>query len=351
MSKKSVRLAILGTGSMARFHATRFNEIPGCKIVAASDVDLARAEEFAAKYGIPAAFAGAGELFEKADFDAVCIVTPDAFHAPLSLEAIRAGKHVLCEKPLAVTWPDAKRMAAAAKKAGVINMVNFSYRGWPAIQAVAAVVRRGEIGEVRHVEASYLQAWLASKIMGDWRTKPAWLWRLSSKHGSKGVLGDVGVHIVDFATFPAGHLASVYCRLKTFPKAPRNRVGEYILDANDSAVLNVEFQNGTLGTIHTTRWCGGHSNRLFLKISGTRGTVEIDSDRTTTGYRICAGKDLDKGAWREVAAPAVPNIYQRFIKSIRTGKQDQPDFARGAEIQKILDACFVSDARRCPVRV
>ncbi len=351
MSKKSVRLAVLGTGGMANVHAERFNAIAGCKVVAAADVDLTRATAFAEKHQIPAAFAGAKDLLKKADFDAVTIVTPDAFHAPLALECLKAGKHVLCEKPLALNYPDAKRMVAAARKSGAINMVNFSYRDWPAIQAVAAIVQRGQISDVRHVEASYLQAWLASKIWGDWRTTPAWLWRLSSQHGSKGVLGDVGVHIVDFATFPVGPISSVYCRLKAFDKAPGNRIGEYPLDANDSAVLNVEFQSGALGTIHTTRWCGGHANRLFLKIAGTKGTVEIDSDRTTAGYRICAGEDLDKALWRDVAVTEVATNYQRFIKAIRTGKQDQPDFNRGAEIQKVLDACFVSDAEKRPVTV
>jgi predicted dehydrogenase len=204
---------------------------------------------------------------------------------------------------------------------------------------------------MRHVEASYLQSWLPSKIWGDWRTTPTWLWRLSSSHGSKGALGDVGVHIIDFATYPVGHISSVYCRLKAFRKAPRDRVGEYVLDANDSAVLSIEFKNGALGTIHTTRWAGGHINRLYLKISGTKGSVEIDSERATDAYRISAGKDLDKGLWKDVKTAPVPNNYQRFVRSILTGKQDQPDFARGAEIQKTLDACFKSDAEQRPVRV
>lgn len=351
MSRKPVRLAILGTGGMANVHAERFNAISECEVVAAADIDLARAQDFAAKHQIGSAYSGVQELLRASRFDAVTIVTPDAFHAPLALACLKAGKHVLCEKPLALTYPDARRMAAAAKKAGVINMVNLSYRDWPAIQAVAAIVQAGEIGEIRHVESSYLQAWLASRIWGDWRTTPAWLWRLSQKHGSKGVLGDVGVHIVDFTTFPVGPISSVFCRLKAFRKAPGDRIGEYRLDANDSAVLNVEFRNGALGTIHTTRWCGGHANRLFLKIAGTRGTVEIDSDKTTAGYRICAGRDLDKGLWRDVAVTAVATNYQRFIKAVRTGKQDQPDFARGAEVQKVLDACFVSDAEGRPVKV
>jgi len=351
MSKAPIRLAILGTGGMANVHAERFAAIKNCRLVAAADVDLARAEEFAKKHKIPQAFQGSDALLAGAEFDAVSIVAPDPFHTPLALQCLKAGKHVLCEKPLALNAADANKMVVAARKAGVIAMVNFSYRDWPAIQAVTKLVQKGALGEIRHVEASYLQAWLVSKIWGDWRTTPAWLWRLSTKHGSRGALGDVGVHIVDFASFPVGPISSVYCRLKTFAKAPRNRVGKYLLDANDSAVLNVEFENGAIGTIHTTRWCGGHANRLFLKIAGTKGTVEIDSDRTTTGYRICSGANLDKGIWKDVEAPKTLNNYQRFIRAIQSGTPDQPDFACGAAAQKVLDACLLSDAEQRPVKV
>jgi predicted dehydrogenase len=350
-TKRAVRLAILGTGRMADFHAERFQEVSDCKIVAAMDVDQARADAFCKKHGIPTAYTSLEEVLARADIDAVSNVTPDAFHAPLSIKCLQAGKHVLCEKPLALNYADARRMVAVASKSGLINMINLSYRDWSCIQGVAALVQRGGLGEMRHVEASYLQSWLPSKIWGDWRTTPTWLWRLSTLHGSKGALGDVGVHIIDFATYPVGHISSVYCRLKAFRKAPRDRVGEYVLDANDSAVLSIEFKNGALGTIHTTRWAGGHINRLYLKVSGTKGSVEIDSERTTSGYRISVGKDLDKGLWKDVTTAPVPTMYKRFVRSILTGKQDQPDFARGAEIQRILDACFKSDEEQRPVRV
>jgi len=314
-------------------------------------VDLARARAFAEKHAIPLAFGSTSDLLSGADFDAVSIVTPDAFHAPVSLECLAAGKHVLCEKPLALSTSDANKMVAAARKSDVVNMVNFSYRDWPAIQAAAAVIRRGGIGEIRHVEASYLQAWLPSKIWGDWRTNPTWLWRLSTGHGSMGALGDVGVHIVDFATFPCGPVKEVYCRMKAFPKAPGNRVGKYKLDANDSAILTVEFANGALGTIHTSRWIGGHANRLALKIAGTKGTIAMDSEVSTTSYKICAGKDLDKCAWQDVPCKPVPTNYARFIAAIRTGKPGEADFARGAEVQRVLDACFQSQSKKSPVRI
>jgi len=349
--KKIVRLAVIGTGGMANWHAENFLKNPACRIVAACDVDAARVKAFAEKHKIPQTFTSAEELLAGAEFDAVTIVTPDAFHAPVALLCLKAGKHVLCEKPLALNYADAKKMTDAAKRAGLVNMVNFSYRDWPCIQAAAAAICRGEIGEIRHVEASYLQAWLASKVWGDWRKNPAWLWRCSSSHGSKGALGDVGVHIVDYATFPCGPLKEVYCRMRAFPKAPGDRIGDYKLDANDSAVLNVEFANGALGTIHTSRWVAGHANRLALKIAGTKGTISMDSEISTTSYKICNGKGLDKGEWREVACKPVPTNYQRFIAAIRSGKPGEADFARGAEVQKVLDACFVSEKTKRPVKV
>ena len=110
----------------------------------------------------------------------------------------------------------------------------------------------------------------------------------------------IGVHIVDFATFPCGPVKEVFCRLKAFPKAEGNRVGDYVLDANDSAILNVEFANGALGTIHTSRWVGGHADRLALKIAGTRGTISMDSEISKAAFRICSGEDLDRCEWRDV---------------------------------------------------
>lgn len=346
-----IRVAIVGTGGMANMHAQRFREIAGCRLVAACDVVPGKAKQFALKHKIPAAYESLDEMLVQTDLDAVSVVTPDRFHAPVSLECLRSGKHILCEKPLASNASDADKMQRAATKAGVVNMVNFSYRNWSAIQAVRKLVSDGGIGEVRHVEASYLQAWLVSKAWGDWRTSPAWLWRLSTAHGSLGALGDIGVHILDFATMPCGAVREITCKLKTFPKAPGNKIGEYQLDANDSAAITLEFANGALGLIHTTRWCGGHNNRLFLRIAGTRGTVEIDSDIATDAFRLCKGRNLETSTWQTVTNKPTPDIYQRFITAIRKGGEYEPDFARGAEVQRLLDACFQSDTRRAPIKL
>lgn len=342
-----IRIAIIGTGGMANAHANSFKRIRGCKLVAACDVVEQRARSFAKRHGIPetAVFTNVRGLLRKVDCDAVSIVASDPAHAPLSLACIAAGKHVLCEKPLATHYADARKMAQAARKTGVINMVNLSYRNASAIHKAAELVRGGAIGRVIHFDASYLQSWLVADTWGDWRTNDAWLWRLSTRHGSKGVLGDIGVHILDFATYPIGEVASVHCRLKTFHKAKGDRVGKYVLDANDSAAITVEMAGGALGTVHTSRWATGYANCLQLRIHGDRGAIRIDLDKSYTQLEICRGRDVNKNIWKPLKCGRTPSIYQRFIRSIRTGRNDQPDFARGAAVQRILDACFASDAK------
>lgn len=352
MKAKPVRLAIIGTGGMANMHAQRFVEIAGVRLAAVCDVDEARARDFAARHAPDAlVFTDSAALLRDASVDAVSIVAPDVFHAPLALQALAAGRHVLCEKPLATNHRDAKRMANAAAKAGVVNMVNFSYRNAPAIQKAAQLVASGKIGDVVHLEARYLQSWLVSKSWGDWRTSPGWLWRLSTEHGSLGVLGDIGVHILDFASFPAGAIRRVQARLKTFSSLKGKRVGSYKLDANDSAIIQVEFANGALGVIHTTRWATGHENSLTLALHGTKGALRVDLDSSPDQVEVCLGPDIDEARWRTLKAAPTPDIYRRFINAIRTGGSGEPDFARGAEIQKILDACIESDRLGRAVRV
>ena len=338
---------------MANSHAERFREIRGCKLVGACDLIKKRAEGFATRHGIShtKVFTDVDAMLTTVDIDAVAIVTTDAYHAPISLKCIATGKHVLCEKPLAVNYPDARRMVAAAKRRGLINMVNLSYRSSPALQRAQKLVADGAIGNVMHVEASYLQGWLASRYWGDWKSEEQWMWKLSSKHGSKGVLGDIGVHILDFATFPVGDIKTVNCRLKTFNKAPGNRIGEYKFDANDSAIITVELAGGGIGTISTTRWATGYKNALELKILGDKGGIRIDLDKSCSLLEICRGRDVDKAKWKTITCGRTPDVYQRFITSIRTGKNDQPDFARGAKIQKIMDACFISDKTGRTVKV
>ena len=343
-----IRILIVGTGGMANTHAEAYAKIAGVKLVAGIDTNAERLAGFQKKHKIAKGFASVAEAIAWGQFDAVSNVTPDPVHYPTTMPLLAAGKHVLCEKPLAVNYPDAAEMTEAAAKAGVVNMVNLSYRNGPALSHAARLVADGAIGAVRHFEASYLQSWLTQPAWGEWSTEQQWLWRLSTAHGSNGVLGDIGVHILDFATFAAGAgVANVSCRLTTFDKAPGGKIGEYTLDANDSANMHLRLTNGAAGVIHATRFASGHFNDLKLQIFGTKGGLELRFENNISSLRSCLGADMLKAVWSDVAVPPVLTNYERFIAAIKGKTMVDPDFARGAELQKVLDLAAASDAENC----
>lgn len=346
-----MRLLILGTGWMAQEHARRFSAIEGVDIVGAVDVDPSRVGEFADSFSIPNRFTSLEAALAWGEFDAVANVTPDRIHHPTTMALIAAGKPVLCEKPLAENFGRATEMAEAAKAAGIVNMVNLTYRNVAALQKARQMVQAGEIGTVRHVEASYLQSWLVSKFWGDWRTDPKWLWRLSRGHGSNGVLGDVGIHILDFASYGAAlDIDHVFCRLRSFDKAPGNRIGDYGLDANDSFAMTLDFSNGAFGVVHASRWATGHLNELRLRIYGERGGIEVVHNLDGSALKACVGDNVENAKWVELDAGTVPTNYQRFTDAVRTGVQAEPSFHHAAELQKVLDLAVVSDEKRAELR-
>lgn len=340
-----IRVLIVGTGGMANEHAEAYAKIASVQVVAGVDTDPDRLAAFRERHGIPHGFGSVSEAIKWGEFDAVSNVTPDAAHHVTTLPLLAAAKHVLCEKPLAANAADAAEMTQAAADAGVVNMVNLTYRNAPALVAAALMVADGQIGEIRHFEAAYLQSWLTQPAWGDWSTESQWLWRLSTQHGSMGVLGDVGVHILDYATFAAGaDAASVSCRLTTFDKANGNQIGEYHLDANDSMNMHLRLSNGAVGVIHASRFASGHLNDLSLRIFGTKGGLDVRFENNKSSLRACLGNDLEVAKWVDVSTPDVPTNYVRFIEAVRTNTRVLPDFARGAALQKVLDLAVRSDA-------
>jgi predicted dehydrogenase len=336
-----MRLLIIGTGSMARAHAINFKNERDIELVATVETNGERREAFAKEHGIENAFSDLDKALAWGEFDAAANVTPDPVHYPTTMKLIAAGKHVFCEKPLATDYPHAKEMVDAAEKAGLINMVNLTYRASPALYKARALVEAGKIGALRHFEASYLQSWLVGKQWGDWRTEDRWLWRLSTKHGSKGTVGDIGIHLIDFATFAAGSdVAWMSARTKTFHKAKGDRIGKYRLDANDSFVMSAELGNGALGLIHATRFATGNANEIRVSLFGDQGALMIHTNGRESSLQMCAGPDVDKQKWRPVKTPAVPTTYQRFAKALRTGQNGDPSFRRAADIQRVLDLCL-----------
>ncbi len=344
---RPIRLLVLGTGGMANTHAMNFATMSGVELVAAVDVDQVRVQAFALRHEIAKTFTSLDEAIAWGEFDAVTNVTPDKIHYPTTLKLLAAGKHVLCEKPLAEDYAKADEMARAAEKSGLVTMVNLTYRNVAEVQKARQMVLAGEIGKVRHIEASYLQSWLVSKAWGDWATESQWLWRLSTKHGSNGVLGDVGIHILDFAGYGAAtDVEHIFARLKTFDKAPGNRIGEYDLDANDSFTMTAEFANGAMGVVHASRWAVGHLNELRLRMHGDKGAIEVIHTPDGSTLKACLGDDIEKGIWKDIDAGTVLTNYQRFIDAVRAGKTVEPGFRHAADLQKVLDLAMVTEKER-----
>jgi predicted dehydrogenase len=349
----AIRVAIIGTGGMANTHAMTLKKEPDVRIAACCDVVRKTAETFAAKHEVPAVYTDYRELLAKESLDAVSVVTSDAAHCEVSVAAFRKGLHVLCEKPIATSSAEAGRMLRAARASGKIHMIHFSYRSIPALERARQLVADGELGAVRHVEASYLQCWLANDVWGDWHSSPWMLWRMSRKY-SGGTLADIGCHIMDFATYVVGDIASLRCSMKSFPKGvPRNTCKGYKLDADDSFFATAEFASGALGVIHATRWATGHANCLRLRVFGDRGALVVDSETGNDKLRVCLEKFHARNLlWSELPAKAPDTpVIARFIRAIRTGKPESPTFEDGVRARAYQDACIASAETGRPVRV
>ena len=346
-----VRIGIVGTGIWANNHAENYSHIRGVRLAACCDVDATRARAFARRHGIERVYTDYAAMLADAPIDAVDVVTTDAMHAEIAIAALKRRLHVMCEKPLATTVADARAMLRAARRARVIHMVNFTNRNSSALHKASRLIALGRLGQIRHVEAGYMQSWLVSNAWGDWRKDPAWLWRLSTAAGSGGVLADVGCHILDFAAYAVGDISSLSCVLKTFDKGVGRKYKGYTLDANDSAVITASFANGALGTIRCTRWAAGHLNTIYLHVFGTKGALKINLDEGRDRLMVCLGKDVHTAAWRPIQCGPGKTNYRRFIDSIRSGRNEGPTFADGLRIQQYLDACRRSSDNAAEVRV
>ena len=347
-----MRLLILGTGGMARAHAGHFSAIRGVELAGCVDVVPEAAAGFAETYNIPETFTSLDDALAWGEFDAVTNVTPDAVHYETTMKCLAEDKHVFCEKPLATDYTKAREMADAAEARGLVNMVNLSYRNVAHLHKARELVTSGQLGTIRHLEASYLQSWLTQPAWGHWDTDPQWLWRLSTAHGSNGVLGDIGIHILDFAVFAAGVSPSeIFCRLHTFPKAPNDRIGDYVLDANDSFVMSLAFENGALGVMHASRWASGHHNDLKLRLYGEKGGLELTHKRDGTRLRVCMGDNLEEARWTSVSARPVETNYRGFVTAVGTGVTREPSFHHAAELQKVLDLAIAADRQHAALPV
>lgn len=347
-----IELGIIGTGGMAHEHARRLQRIKGVRIKACCDVVEQRARQFAGKFGIPETYTDYGEMLETSGVAGVVSVTPDSVHEPVALAAASAGVHILSEKPLSTTVESAERMVDAVQAAKVVHAVNFTYRNSSALQEVARRIQQGDIGTLRHVEASYLQSWLAANVWGHWKETPHLVWRTSRKDGNEGTLSDIGCHLIDATTFLAGEMSEVFCRLAHYDKGLNGKaIDGFPIDANDSFAASVTFANGAIGVLHSTRWASGFKNRIRFLITGTEGSISLEIDPNWSQFQICAGPDRHHALWQVVEAERTPNNWEHFVDAIRNGSRPLSDFSNGLRVQRYLQACMDSDARKVPIRI
>ena len=375
----SMRVAMIGYGFMGAAHsqgwrvAPRFFDLPAdprMALVVGRNADAVAAA--AAKWGWEESATDWRSVLERDDIDVVDIVTPGSSHAEIAIAALEAGKHVLCEKPLANTVAEAEAMADAAARAaerGVFAMVGFTYRRVPATTFARQLVAEGRIGRVNQVRASYRQDWLVDPQV-------PLAWRLRKELAGSGALGDIGAHAIDLAQFITGQrLESVSGTLETIVTerplpadtspgelaslggAAGSGTGEVTVD--DVAMFTGRFDSGVLGSFEATRFATGRKNALRVEVSGTEGAIAFDLEdlNTLEFYDRTAPGDRQGFTRILVTEPSHPYVsawwpaghmlgYEHgfshqvvdFVTAIAEGRQPTPSFADGLHVQRVLDA-------------
>jgi predicted dehydrogenase len=307
------------------------------------------------------------KLLSRDDVQLIDICTPGDSHAEIAIAALAAGKHVLCEKPLANTVAEATAMAAAAAKAaanGVRSMVGFTYRRVPAIALARQLVADGKIGAVRHVRAQYLQDWIADP-------EAPLSWRLDKKKAGSGALGDIGAHIVDLTQYITGdRISEVSGQLETFIKE-RPVAAEHSglagtagaergpVTVDDAAIFLARFGSGALGVFEATRFATGRKNAIRIEINGSAGSLAFDFEDMNLLHYYDAKEDPRTAGFRRILAtePIHPYVaawwppghllgYEHafthqvvdLVTAVAEGHDPLPSFADGLQVQRVLAA-------------
>jgi predicted dehydrogenase len=357
-----VNVALVGYAFMGRAHSNAYRQVtpflsprltPRLKVLCGRT--KGKVEAAARSLGWEETATDWREVVARPDIDLVDVSTPGDSHAEIAIAAARAGKAVLCEKPLANSVKDAERMLAAVRKAGVAHMICHNYRRAPAVMLAQRLIACGELGDIRHFRGTYLQ---------DWINDPAFplVWRLDAAQAGSGALGDIGAHVIDLARFLVGEIAEVAGDLRTFirerPLPGRSRkTGRVTVD--DAAVALVRFAGGAMGTIEATRLAPGRKNHNRFEINGSRGSVAFDLERMNElelylesdrrglrGFRTVlvteAGHPYIKAWWPPGHIIGYEHTFTHTIydllEAMADGRVPEPSFVDGVRNQRVMDA-------------
>ncbi|TMB89663.1 MAG: Gfo/Idh/MocA family oxidoreductase [Chloroflexi bacterium] len=277
-----VGVGMLGYAFMGKAHVNAFKKLPYIvypppavpRLVAIAGRDEEAVREAAQRYGFATYYTDWRRLIADPAVQLLDNGGSNDVHAAPCIAALEAGKHVLCEKPMARDATEAKQMLDAARRAGVKHMVAFNYRFVPAVRLAHDLVRAGHLGEIRHFRAAYLQ---------DWITDPEFprTWRLDRKAAGSGALGDLGSHIIDLARFIVGEPRAVAAMTKTFiaERPLPAGGGRAAVDVDDAFAAVIELDGGCIGTLEATRFALGRKNHQVLEVNGSKGSLSFDLER------------------------------------------------------------------------
>jgi predicted dehydrogenase len=278
-----IGVGMLGYAFMGKAHSNAYKKIPYMmypppaipRLVAICGRNEEAVAEAAHRYGYESYCTDWRKMLEDDRVHLFDNGGPNNMHAEPCIAAAQAGKHVFCEKPLARTAEEAKRMFDAVTKADVKHMVAFNYRFVPAIRQARNLIESGALGQIYHYRAVYLQEW----VMPHHSTSR--IWRLDKKLAGSGALGDLGAHIIDLGRFLVGEMKSVSAMTRTFidvrPLPDGSGTGK--VDVDDAFVAAVEFKNGAIGTLEATRFANGRKNYEVLEINGEKGSIRFNLER------------------------------------------------------------------------
>ncbi|MCW2735359.1 Gfo/Idh/MocA family oxidoreductase [Nocardioides sp.] len=375
LSVGMVGYAFMGAAhSQAWRNAPRFFDLPlRPRMAAVAGRDPAKVSAAATRLGWETTETSWQALIARDDIDLIDVCTPGDTHAEIAIAALEAGKHVLCEKPLANTVEEAEAMVAAAEKAaahGVRSMVGFTYRRVPAIALARQLVAEGRIGTIHHVRAQYLQDWIVDP-------EAPMSWRLEKAKAGSGALGDIGAHIVDLTQFITGDtIATVTGRLETFVKerplpaeshtglsGTASATGRGTVDVDDAAAFLAHFRGGALGVFEATRFANGRKNAIRIEVNGSRGSIAFDFEDMNVLHFYDGGDAEATAGFRRilVTEPQHPYVaawwppghvlgYEHgfthqvvdLVTDIAAGNDPSPSFADGLQVQRVLAAVEAS---------
>jgi len=362
---------MVGYAFMGRAHSLAWNgagrmfDVPlQPRLAAVCGRDKAAAQAVADRFGWAAAETDWRALIARDDVGLIDIAAPGDLHAPIAIAALEAGKHVLCEKPLANTLAEARAMKAAADAAyesGARAMVGFNYRRVPALALARRLVEQGRIGLLRHFRAVYLQDWLADP-------DAPMTWRMRAERAGSGALGDLGAHIVDLARYLTGdEITGVSAVSATFvrERPMADGTGRGTVTVDDAVVFAGRLTSGALASFEATRYAAGRKNGLRVELNGSAGSLAFDLERLNELEFFDAGDDVGTGGFRRILVTEGSHPYlsawwppghtlgwehtfthqvRDLLTAIAAGDQPEPSFADGLAVQRVLDAVARSAA-------